>query len=219
MTDQTTLDKLRSDLFQDTANSPKSSARPPTSSPYASKPGSVSSISSATPGIGGRSRFLDAMKLPGVDADRRRNFDDLPTRSGAKDRDTCQAEIEGDPALSRPLRRLPDQPHTPKTWWAAPISQLIADYDPDNPPADELRGWEHQLRQTHGKAGAELLLGIGAAFEAAEAVHPGRRTTPSSTAPPKPSTPPPRRTLPVAQGRPRPHRSHPRRRARLPHHP
>jgi hypothetical protein len=148
------------------------------------------------------------MKLPGADAERRRTFE-ICLRAG-KDRDTCQAEIEALP-LFRDLFDAYPISHTPKDWWAAPISQLIADYDPDNPPADELRGWEHQLRQTHGKAGAELLLGIGAAFEAAEESLGAvdsivDSTTEALNAPPAP------RPIPLAQGRRRPQRRHPRRR-------
>jgi hypothetical protein len=165
MTDQTTLDKLRSDLFQDTAKFAEKLREAPDKQPLREQAWQRLLDLFRYAGIGGRRRFLDAMKLPGVDADRRRNFE-ICLRAG-KDRDTCQAEIEGIP-LFRDLFAAYPISHTPKDWWAAPISQLIADYDPDNPPADELRGWEHQLRQTHGKAGAELLLGIGAAFEAAE---------------------------------------------------
>jgi hypothetical protein len=165
MTDQKKLDQLRADLFKDTAAFSEKLRAAADKQPLREQAWQRLLDLFRYAGIGGRRRFLDAMKFPGADAERRRSFE-ICLRAG-KDRDTCQAEIQTIP-LFRDLFSAYPISHTPKDWWAAPISQLIADYDPDNPPADELRGWEHQLRLDHGKSGAELLLGIGAAFEAAE---------------------------------------------------
>jgi hypothetical protein len=185
MTDQKQLDQLRSDLFRDTAAFSEKLRAAVDKQPLREHAWQRLLDLFRYAGVNGRRGFLDAMKLPGADAERRRNFE-ICTRAG-KDRETCQNEIASIP-LFRDLFAAYPVSHTPKDWWDAPISKLIADYDPNNPPADELRGWEHQLRLEHGKTTAELLLGVGAAFEAAEESLVGAldSTTEALNAPPKP---------------------------------
>jgi hypothetical protein len=166
MSSTTKLDKLRNDLFLENAAFAGKLRAAADKEPLREQAWQRLLDLFRYAGEGGRRRFLDAMKLPGAAAERRRAYD-VCMRSGAKNHDACQAEAEALPLFQDLFGAYPTS-HTPQAWWAAPISQLIADYDPDNPPADDLRGWEHQLRQTHGKTQAELLLGVGAAFEAAE---------------------------------------------------
>jgi hypothetical protein len=163
MTDQKQLDQLRSDLFRDTAAFSEKLRAAVDKQPLREH---------------AWQRLLDLFRYAGVN--------EICTRAG-KDRETCQNEIASIP-LFRDLFAAYPVSHTPKDWWDAPISKLIADYDPNNPPADELRGWEHQLRLEHGKTTAELLLGVGAAFEAAEESLVGAldSTTEALNAPPKP---------------------------------
>ena len=118
--------------------------------------------------VDGRRKFLTAMKLPGADAERRRVFD-ICIRAG-KSEATCQAEAE-----KLPLFRDLFDAYPPATaiedWWDAPISHLIATYDPANPPADDFTGWRSLLRKELGKDQADLLLEVGDALEtAAEAI-------------------------------------------------
>ena len=112
----------------------------------------------------GRRRFLNAMKRPGADRDRRRAFD-ICRRAGRPDLE-CQAEAEKLPLFRDLLDAFPAT-HTVKDWWAAPIAQLIATCDPQNPPADDLAGWHSQLRRDLGKDHADLLLDLSDAYDTA----------------------------------------------------
>ena len=121
--------------------------------------------------VDGRRAFLTAMKLPGADAERRRVYD-ICTRAG-KSEATCQAEAE-----KLPLFRDLFDAYPPTTaiqdWWDAPLSHLIATYDPANPPADDFTGWKALLRREVGGTTADILIGVDAAAEtlgaAAEAI-------------------------------------------------
>ncbi|HRI07049.1 MAG TPA: hypothetical protein PKW35_04485 [Nannocystaceae bacterium] len=83
--------------------------------------------------VDGRRAFLSAMKLPGADAERRRIYD-IYIRAG-KSETTCQAEAEKLP-LFRDLFDAYPPTTTIEDWWDAPVSHLIATYDPANPPAE-----------------------------------------------------------------------------------
>jgi hypothetical protein len=180
------IDKLRNDLFLETAAFATKLRAAADKEPLREQAWQRLIDLFRYAGEGGRRRFLEGMRLHGAAAERRRTYD-ICIRSGAKDHELCQAQAEALPLFRDIFDAYPTS-HTPKDWWAAPISQLIGDYDPDNPPADELRGWEHQLRQTHGKLGAEILLGVGAAFEAAEEALGGavESATDAINAPPPP---------------------------------
>jgi hypothetical protein len=164
MTDPKALDKLRSDLFQDTAAFAQKLRDAEDPEPLREQALQRIIDLFRYAGPDGRRRFLDAMQLPGAYQERRRVYD-ICRRAGRPDAE-CQSEAEAVP-LFRDLLEAYPKSHVLNDWWAAPVSQLIGSYDPQNPPGDDFIGWEGQLRRTHGKAGAELLLGVGAAFEAA----------------------------------------------------
>ena len=112
----------------------------------------------------GRRRFLDEMTLPGAAQERRRVFE-ICRRAGRPDPE-CQAEAEKLPLVRDLLDAFPPA-NTVKDWWSAPVSQLIATYDPQNPPADDLAGWQTQPRRDLGNDRADLLLDIGDAYDTA----------------------------------------------------
>ena len=113
--------------------------------------------------IDGRRRFLTAMKHPGADVERRRVYD-LCLRAG-KPEPACQAEAEKLP-LFRDLFDAYPAATALEDWWGAPISHLIATYDPANPPADDFTGWRALLRRDLGDQ-ADLLLTLGDAYDSA----------------------------------------------------
>ena len=86
-------------------------------------------------------------------------------RAGRPDPE-CQAEAEKLPLVRDLLDAFPPA-NTVKDWWSAPVSRLIATYDPQNPPAGDLAGWQSQLRRDLGKDQADLLLDIGDTFDTA----------------------------------------------------
>ena len=167
-TDPKLLDQLRADLFKDTAAFADRLRAAPDRDLLRDEAFQRLLDLARYATFDGRRRFLDALKRPGADRDRRRAFD-LCRRAGRPDPE-CQAEAEALPLFRDLLDAFPAS-HTVKDWWRAPVAQLIATYDPQSPPADDLAGWRTQLRRDLGTARADLLLDLGDAYDtAAEAL-------------------------------------------------
>ena len=163
-TDPKQLDQLRTDLFKDTAAFADQLRAAPDKAPLRDQAFQRLLDLARYATFDGRRRFLDAMKRPGADKERRRVFD-ICRRAGRPDPE-CQAEAEKLPLFRDLLEAFPAT-QTIKDWWTAPVAQLIATYDPQNPPADDLAGWQAQLRRDLGNDQADLLLDIGDAYDTA----------------------------------------------------
>ena len=163
-TDPKVLDQLRTDLFKDTAAFADQLRAAPDKAPLRDQAFQRLLDLARYATFDGRRRFLDAMKRPGADKERRRVFD-ICRRDGRPNPE-CQAEAEKLPLFRDLLEAFPAT-HTIKDWWTAPVAQLIATYDPQNPPADDLAGWQAQLRRDLGDDQADLLLDIGDAYDTA----------------------------------------------------
>ena len=94
--------------------------------------------------LDGRRRFLDEMKLPGADKERRLAFE--VCQRGGSDEATCRAKAEALP-LFRPIFEAFPRTNTLAEWYGAPITQLVGTFDPANPPAEELKDWRDTLRE------------------------------------------------------------------------
>ena len=165
-TDPKRLDQLRADLFKQTgAFVDQLRAAPDPAAPALREQAFQRLLDLFRyASFDGRRRFLDEMTLPGAAQERRRVFE-ICRRAGRPDPE-CQAEAEKLPLFRDLLEAFPAT-HTIKDWWTAPVAQLIATYDPQNPPADDLAGWQAQLRRDLGNDQADLLLDIGDAYDTA----------------------------------------------------
>ncbi|MCB9707137.1 MAG: hypothetical protein H6711_35170 [Myxococcales bacterium] len=110
----------------------------------------------------GRRRFLDEMKLPGADKERRLAFE--VCQRGGSDEATCRAKAEALP-LFRPIFEAFPRINTLAEWYGAPVTQLVGTFDPANPPAEELKDWRDTLRE-ESPTTSTLLGGAEAASDA-----------------------------------------------------
>ncbi|MCB9707144.1 MAG: hypothetical protein H6711_35205 [Myxococcales bacterium] len=163
----TDVDQLRADLYRDTSTFLELLKGKDRSTPALRDEALVriqTVFRYAT--VDGRRRFLDAMKRPGADKDRRRAFD--VCRKSGKDEATCRAEAEKLP-LFRDIFDAYPPTNTLPAWYAAPITNLIGTYDPANPPSDALKDWHDTLRADDPELAA-LLEGADAVSAASEEI-------------------------------------------------